>query len=605
MSTSIRCVAPSRLASLPVSTSGFQRRALLWPWLIFATSLFAPAAAHEGQDHADEAAPKVASTAAIAGLPARDVAELTSELYEALIESHGDHLDIWLDRYDSNEPVRGAKLGVAIGEGAEIAAREESPGQYSVDIEPIAPGSSAPITLTIQAAPGEDLLGGTLEIAAPSATDLSTRFGGSLAALWRWALGLAVLAGIAVVVLRRRRSGTPVAGVAAAAIAAPLAGAVLLVAALAGGAPAVAHEGHDHEEESAPAGAAGVGQGPGAATAVAGGGERPMRLADGSVFVPKPTQRILELRTQIATEGPTPVSLRLAGEIAGDPRASAALQTLQGGRVAGNAGQWPVLGATVRRGQVLLRLTPSGSGGERAATAAEAARVAAELSQAQAELARLAGLTGVVSRAEVENARARVASLRAQRAAFGAPLAAGGGEAIVAPIDGLIASIEARPGAVVAPGETLLTVIDPSRLSIEALAFEPVTAAAVTRASVALRDGTTLAARLVGVGAQLKGGAVPVRLDLAKVAPGLMVGQPVTVLLERSITAPGMPLPVEALVRLSSGERIVYEKVSAERFMPRTVRVRQVSADRVAVLAGLEPAARVVVVGAPLIAQIR
>ena len=84
MSTSIRCVAPSRLASLPVSTSGFQRRALLWPWLIFATALFAPAAAHEGQDHADEAAPKVASTAAIAGLPARDVAELTSELYEAL-----------------------------------------------------------------------------------------------------------------------------------------------------------------------------------------------------------------------------------------------------------------------------------------------------------------------------------------------------------------------------------------------------------------------------------------------------------------------------------------------------------------------------------------
>ncbi|MCC6172303.1 MAG: efflux RND transporter periplasmic adaptor subunit [Gammaproteobacteria bacterium] len=605
MSTSIRCVAPSRLASLPVSTSGFQRRALLWPWLIFATSLFAPAAAHEGQDHADEAAPKVASTAAIAGLPARDVAELTSELYEALIESHGDHLDIWLDRYDSNEPVRGAKLGVAIGEGAEIAAREESPGQYSVDIEPIAPGSSAPITLTIQAAPGEDLLGGTLEIAAPAATDLSTRFGGWLAALWRWALGLAVLAGIAVVVLRRRRSGTPVAGVAAAAIAAPLAGAVLLVAALAGGAPAVAHEGHDHEEESAPAGAAGVGQGPGAATAVAGGGERPIRLADGSVFVPKPTQRILELRTQIATEGPTPVSLRLAGEIAGDPRASAALQTLQGGRVAGNAGQWPVLGATVRRGQVLLRLTPSGSGGERASTAAEAARVAAELSQAQAELARLEGLAGVVSRAEVENARVRVASLRAQRAAFGAPLAAGGGEAIVAPIDGLIASIDARPGAVFAPGETLLTVIDPSRLSIEALAFEPVTAAAVTRASVALRDGTTLEARLVGVGAQLKGGAVPVRLDLAKVAPGLMVGQPVTVLLERSITAPGMPLPVEALVRLSSGERIVYEKVSAERFMPRTVRVRQVSADRVAVLAGLEPAARVVVVGAPLIAQIR
>ncbi len=157
----------------------------------------------------------------------------------------------------------------------------------------------------------------------------------------------------------------------------------------------------------------------------------------------------------------------------------------------------------------------------------------------------------------------------------------------------------------VAPGETLLTVIDPKRLSIEALAFEPVDAASITRASVALRDGTTLEARLVGVGAQLKGGAAPVRLDLVKVAPGLAVGQPVTVFLERSVTTSGIALPVDALVRLSSGERVVYEKVSAERFVPRTVRVRQVSADRIAVLAGLEPAARIVVRGAPLIAQIR
>jgi hypothetical protein len=132
-----------------------------------------------------------------------------------------------------------------------------------------------------------------------------------------------------------------------------------------------------------------------------------------------------------------------------------------------------------------------------------------------------------------------------------------------------------------------------------------VDAASVTRASVALRDGTTLEARLTGVGAQLKGGAVPVRLDLAKVAPGLAVGQPVTVFLERSLSVPGLALPIEAVVRLSSGERIVYEKVSAERFVPRSVRVRQVSGDRVAVLAGLEPGARVVVRGAALVTQIR
>jgi RND family efflux transporter MFP subunit len=294
----------------------------------------------------------------------------------------------------------------------------------------------------------------------------------------------------------------------------------------------------------------------------------------------------------------------LAGELVGDPRSSAVLQTLQGGRVAGEGGAWPTLGARVRRGQVLLRLTPSGSGSERAATAADAARVEAELAQARADLARLEGLAGVVSRAEVETQRSRVTSLAAQRAALRAPLSAGS-EAIVAPIDGVIASIDARPGAVVAPGETLLTVIDPARMSVEALAFEPVVAGSVTRASLALRDGTALEARLAGVGAQARGGAVPVRLDLVSVAPGLVAGQPVTVFLERTATVRGLVLPSEAVIRTPNGERVVFEKVSAERFVPRPVRIEQVSADRVVVLAGLAAQARVVVRGAHLVGQIR
>ena len=581
------------MSTSPSSTPPLASRASRAAWSSAGLLLCVPFAtvAHEGHDHEGEQAPAAAAATAT-GAPARDVAELTSELYEALVESHGDHLDIWLDRYDTNEPVSGAKLAVALGDAAEVAAEEESPGQYTLDIEPLAPGSSTAVTLSVQAAPGDDLLGGTLEIATVEAAGLAPRFGAWLASGWAWFAVAVVALALGQVVLRRRsrRAGsaasTAVGLVPFAALAIASAGLV------AGGSPAGAHEGHEHAEEGA------------AAVAPAGGGARPLRLADGSVYVPKPTQRILELRTQVATEGATPLSLRLAGEITGDPRASAALQTLQGGRVAGDAGQWPVLGSRVRRGQVLLRLTPSGSGSERASTAAEAARVASELSQAERELARLEGLAGVVSRAEVEAARSRVASLRAQRSALGASFAAGG-EAIVSPIDGLLASIEASPGTVAAPGETLLTVIDPSRLSIEALAFEPLVAASVTRASVALRDGRTLPAHLVGVGAQLKGGAVPVRLDLAEVAPGLAVGQPVTVFLERNVTTPGVALPVEALVRLPNGERVVYEKVSAERFVPRTVRVRQVSAGTVAVLAGLEPATRVVVGGAPLIAQIR
>jgi RND family efflux transporter MFP subunit len=521
---------------------------------------------------------------AIAG---RTVVELTSERYEAVVESHGDHIDIWLDRYDSNEPVTGARVGVTLGDAAEVIAKEESPGQYMAPITPLAPGAAAALAISIQAPSGDDLLGGTLSDATPPPAPWSGRLLHALQDGWRWLLAALLAVGGAVLVLRRRRARRQDR------VVLTLVGVSLLAATISGyRAPAFAHEGHDHAEE------------PAAPVLAAATGHRPARLADGSVFVPKPSQRLLGLRTVVVQEGDASRTLRLAGELVGDPRSSAVLQTLQGGRVAGEGGAWPTLGARVRRGQVLLRLTPSGSGSERAATAAEAARVEAELAQARADLARLEGLAGVVSRAEVETQRSRVTSLAAQRAALRAPLSAGS-ESIVAPIDGVIASIDARPGAVVAPGETLLTVIDPSRMSVEALAFEPVVAGSVTRASLALRDGTALEARLAGVGAQARGGAVPVRLDLVSVAPGLVAGQPVTVFLERTATVRGLVLPSEAVIRTPNGERVVFEKVSAERFVPRPVRIEQVSADRVVVLAGLAAQARVVVRGAHLVGQIR
>ena len=560
-------------------------RAVLVCLSLIATSA---ALAHEGHDHADEgsdavAAPVVASTSP-GGIAGRSVVELTSELYEAVVQSHGDHLDLWLDRYDTNEPVTGARVAVTLGEAAEVVAEEETPGQYRVPITPLAPGASAALALSIQSAFGDDLLGGTLTDATPPPEPLTSRIVHALEHSWRWLLGALIVIGAAIVLLRlraRRRDRFALS-----------VGVVLFAAIWAlQPTPLGAHEGHEHADDTAP---------PLAATT----GSRPARLADGSVFIPKPTQRLLEVRTVRVLEGDVSRSLRLAGELVGDPRASAVLQTLQGGRVAGEGGSWPELGARVRRGQVLLRLTPSGSGGERAATAAEAARVEAELAQARADLARLEGLTGVVSRAEVETQRSRVGSLAAQRTALRAPLSMGS-EILVAPIDGVIASIDAAPGSVVSPGETLLTIIDPARMSVAALAFEPLTAGSVLRASVALPDGGTLEARLVGVGAQTRGGAVPVRLDLIGVAPGLVAGRPVTVFLERSATVRGLVLPSAAVIRAPNGEHVVFEKLGAERFMPRPVRIEPVSADRVVVLAGVSPQARVVVRGASLIGQIR
>jgi membrane fusion protein, heavy metal efflux system len=545
-----------------------------------------PAVAHEGHDHAEEAQPAPAAAAGAA----RRVVVMSSEIYEAVIEPHGDHFAIWLDRHDTNEPVTGAKIEVTLDELAPLQAREAEPGVYDVDLpEGFDTTQAVNFQLVIAAEPGDDLLGGTLDAATAAEHAHSHWYAGTRGLLLAGGIAV-VLALLASLALRSRRGrGTALASVAPMALTLGFAAVVLLGG---GASRAIAHEGHDHGEEEAAA--------PAMAAAT---GLRPMRAADGSVYLPKPTQRILAVRTLVAAEGPAPISIKLIGEIIGDPRASASLQTLQGGRVAAGPRGWPELGARVQRGQPLLTLTPSGSASERAGASVETARAEAELTLARLELERLEGLTGIVARAEVEAARARVTSLAAQRMAWRGT--AGGGELITAPIGGVIAALNVRPGEVVQPGVDLVTIIDPARLGVDALAFTPIDSSAVSRATVSLRDGTTLQATLAGVGATQTGGALPVRLQLASAAPGITVGQPVTAWLEQTVTTPGFVLPAAALVRLTNGETVVFEKRAAEVFVPRTVRTRVISGDRIAVLAGIEPGARIVVQGAGLIAQVR
>jgi hypothetical protein len=67
----------------------------------------------------------------------------------------------------------------------------------------------------------------------------------------------------------------------------------------------------------------------------------------------------------------------------------------------------------------------------------------------------------------------------------------------------------------------------------------------------------------------------------------------------------GIVLPAQAVVRNPSNEPIVWIKSGAERFIPQPVQFRPLDANTVVVTQGLSADNRVVVQGAPLIAQIR
>ena len=67
----------------------------------------------------------------------------------------------------------------------------------------------------------------------------------------------------------------------------------------------------------------------------------------------------------------------------------------------------------------------------------------------------------------------------------------------------------------------------------------------------------------------------------------------------------GFVLPAQAVVRNSANEPVVWIKSGAERYIPQPVQYRSLDAATVVVTQGLGADNRVVVQGAPLIAQIR
>jgi multidrug efflux pump subunit AcrA (membrane-fusion protein) len=112
--------------------------------------------------------------------------------------------------------------------------------------------------------------------------------------------------------------------------------------------PAVAGDGHDHGD--APPAASGNG---------------PKRQPDGSVFLPKPAQRQIGVRTLLVEPGELPRTHELAGKVVMDPNAGGKVQAIVAGRVTPGPRGLPLPGQQVKKGEVLAYVTPEVGGNSR------------------------------------------------------------------------------------------------------------------------------------------------------------------------------------------------------------------------------------------------
>lgn len=350
--------------------------------------------------------------------------------------------------------------------------------------------------------------------------------------------------------------------------------------------PAIAGEGHDHGDSGQAANANG-----------------PQRQPDGSVFLPKPAQRQLGIRTMLAVQAELPRTVELAGKVMMDPNAGGKVQPTVAGRIEAGPRGLPSPGQRVRKGEVLAHVIPSSGQIERSNQNAQLAELRSTKVLAEKRLARQKELIDTIPRKELEATENEITSITARIGALSGGLS--NRETLVAPISGVIASANAVSGQVVDARELLFEIIDPMRLRIEALAFDPVIASDIGAASVAIGE-TRAALSFVGATKSLREQALPLLFKASDAAlSALALGQPVRVFVQSKTRVNAISVPASSLMKSPSNQTIVWVKTAPEKFEPRVVMTEALDGVAVAVTAGLKAGDRVATRGATLINQVR
>ena len=332
----------------------------------------------------------------------------------------------------------------------------------------------------------------------------------------------------------------------------------------------------------------------------------PQRLPDGSVYLPKLTQRQLALRTVVAEQGSSPQTFELFGKVTMDPNAGGKVQPMVAGRIEPGPRGLPSLGQSVKKGDVLAVVRPSTGAIERANQAAQAAELRANKMLAEKRLVRQQQLEGTIPQKEIEATRAEVQALTERLAAVGGSLSST--EALVAPASGVIASASVVAGQVVDAREVLFEIVDPTRLLVEAIAHDAKLATRIAGATARIEPGMAVPLTFIGAGRSLREQALPIlfRMNPGKQAlPPLTVGQPLTVLAQTDQIITGYAVPATAIVKDRNNQDIVWVHVGAERFVPRTVRYVPSDGATSIVVDGVAKGDRIVVQGASLLNQVR
>ncbi|MBL8308807.1 MAG: HlyD family efflux transporter periplasmic adaptor subunit [Burkholderiales bacterium] len=337
--------------------------------------------------------------------------------------------------------------------------------------------------------------------------------------------------------------------------------------------------------------------------APAGNANGPQRQPDGSVFLPKPAQRQLNVRTTAVALADLSRTTELAGKVMMDVNAGGKVQPMIAGRIEAGPKGLPNPGQSVRKGEVLAYVVPSAGQIEKSNQAAQIAELRATKSLAEKKLARQNELADTIPRKEIEATESEISSLNGRLNALGIGL--NNRDVLIAPVSGVIAQANAANGQVVDAREVVFEIVDPTRLRIEALSFEPTLAVDIASASIAIGEKQA-PLTFVGATRMLREQALPLVFKANDATlSALAVGQPVRVFVQSKAKVKAIAVAAASIMKNPSNQSIVWVKSAPEKFEPRIVTTEPLDGLSVAVISGLKAGDRVVTSGATLINQVR
>ena len=563
--------------------------------LYFGFSWIGFAKAHEGRDH-DQAPAMI--------LPVAPRVVAISPEFELVGVLSGAHrLTVFVTHFDTNEPVKDAKLSVSFAE-QETEAVAKQDGVFELTAPWLASTGPLDIVFKLTLPDNEDLLTGYLEKTVPIAPSIPATTPNQQPVIIVGAVAFFSGIFLALLISRTlgRRQGRTSQGAYDATAVDGTTGldrkaeqlrrvqiAILAVASVGSLTPSL---------ETRAQGAINLPSVP--ATMAT---DAPQRMPDGSLFVPKATQHLLAVRTILTKESQAPRTVQLVGTVIPDPNSFGRVQSGHSGRIEAPQDGLAFVGKRVEKGDLLAYLQHHIEAYNKGNLQGEIAELEARISVQEKKLALFRKHPEVIPAVKIVEAEGELRALRQRRNELLPTLAER--EEIRAPISGIISAGNIVAGQVVDAREVLFEIVDPGRFWVEAIAHDPRVASNLRNASAVLSGGQTLPLEFVGAGLALRQQAAPLSFRVTQVSQYLNIGRPVTVILQSTEEAVGIVLPASSVVRVQSGLPAVWIKTDAERFEPRTIRYEPLDGQNVVVLSGLAIDMRVVTEAAGLLNQVR